>query len=80
MDSPVKTHENEVLHLCLALFLEISYLAWKLTFDLEYTKMLKLSKLALIGFEFTTKKSVIVNQPSEAIVSTWCKIFDKYYA
>ena len=27
-----------------------------MTLDLENTKMLKLSKLALIGFEFSTKK------------------------
>ena len=30
-----KTHENEVLHLFLASFIEISYLPLKLTFDLE---------------------------------------------
>ena len=47
-----KSHENEVLHLFLASFVEKSYLTLKLTFDL------KLSKLALIRFEFSTKKSI----------------------
>ena len=49
-----KAHGNEVLHLFLASFLDKSYLTLRLTFDLESTKMLKLFKLALIGFEFST--------------------------
>ena len=56
---PSQNHiTNEVLHLFLASFVENAYLTFKLTFDLEYTKMLKLFKLALIRFEFSTKKSI----------------------
>ena len=40
-----------LVHLFLALFVEISYLTLKFTFDLEFTKMPETFKLALIGFE-----------------------------
>ena len=53
---PSQNHmKNEVLHLLPASFVEKSYSTLTLTFDLAYAKMLKLFKLALIRFEFSTK-------------------------
>ena len=41
-----------------ASLVEKSYLTLKLTFDLVFTKSPELLKLTLIGYEFSTKKSM----------------------
>ena len=69
-----ESHENEILHLFLASFVEKSYLTLQLTFDLEYTNMLKLSKLALIGSEFSTKKIVKKKKRQKNIVYVTKKV------